>query len=109
MKIILGAFLIAAISAIHYENNVTVDRHGRDFKKSTNLDINIEAVKAARVEEYNRYPNRYGYIRRHRHHRDTSSSCSDSKDVKKVEYKRFPQPEIKKVEEVKTLKVGDAQ
>ena len=119
MKIFIAAFLIAAIAAIHIENETVIKRHGGAIKKNANLDINIEAVKTAKVEQIRRHPVRYGYIRRHRDSK--SESCSETKSesesrdykynkhAQKKDYRRFPQPEIKKVEATKTVKVGDAQ
>ena len=112
MRFFIIACIIAAAAAIHLEENVRAsnDRYGRDYQASKNLDINIEAVRAARTQEYNRYPTN-NYHRRHNY--KSESSCSDSNDRHYRNYNkdvRAYAPVVQqRTEKIEAVKVGDAQ
>ena len=114
MKFLIAAFLLSTIAAIHYESKTVADNHG-NYKREQELQLNVEKIEAARVQQYQR-PHRFHYVKRNSNSCSSSSSSSEERKNRREhivkrehnkDYRRFPQ--VEKTEAVKVVKVGDAQ
>ena len=127
--IILAAFVISTISAVNLDQEELINRRGKFARRHKNFDLDIKKVDIDRVRNFKgRHPHRFHNHGRKNHWRhfsksnsksyskSNSKSFSKSKShsnehkhmMKRFRRHRFPRFG-RKVEDVKILKVGDAQ